>query len=190
MADIRDWFRRNDPWIRQIINFNLVETNITSSVLLILVVLLLLAGNIYAGSALGILLLAIFLIRKLPELKSLSVTGLFKAEWYKQVVLKERESADATAEVRPYVEEFKRVTKELLDKKEYLQIPSSVIQNIEKMNGTATVLDEKLTIVETANNEVKALLSRGPVSWIDGNGVLHTAFEMSEPMLKIPPDEK
>jgi hypothetical protein len=187
MVDIRDWIRRND-WIRQIANFNLVENNATASVLFILVVLLILAGNHYAGSALGLLLLGIFLIRKLPELKSLHILGLVSAEWRRQVERKELISVDASAESKQKIQEVESTSKQLLlDHKE--KLPADVIAALQQMTSNATLAVEKLTIVESANTDVVALLRRGPVSWIhDGSTV--TAYEERAPSLTIGSDNK
>jgi hypothetical protein len=112
---------------------------------------------------------------------------MFEVQLFQQVT---EISTTGTAELRT---EFQHLNHgiQVLSKalSERQDLPPETIPALQQLNSTATLAGQKLTIVENANTALDALLSKGPVSWVEDGSTI-TLFKKGEPILKLGGDPK
>jgi len=160
----------------------LLESEITLAVLLILAVVLVFQKNIAGAALLGGLFVSVVLFRTLPQMKSLKAFGV-EAQWFRDVKEKIEARNAGVAEVRTDLQHLTERTKVL----EQRDLP--IGPDLQQLNSIASSANEKLTIVESANTALDALLSKGPLSWVEDGGTI-TIVKMGGPtgLIKVGDD--
>ena len=141
---------------------------------------LVLADRIAGASVLALLFVVVVLFRTLPRMKSLKALGV-EAEWFQEVTEKVHVSTTGTAELRA---ELRRMVEDIKVLNERQDLPPETLPALQQLNSTASLANQKLTIVENANTALDTLLSKGTTFEFVPSSA-HLTISRGEPILKV-----
>ena len=171
-----------DNWLERLKAFKFLENDATALLQLVLSVVLALANRILGASLLAALFVAVVFFRTLPRMKSWKGLGV-EVQWFQEVTESFQASKTGTAELRS---ELQRITEEIGVLREQRDLPA-----LQQLSNSASLANQKLTIVESANTDLDMLLSKGPITWVHEGSTI-TIYKKGEPIIKVggdPSDE-